>query len=674
MIAITSVLLTAAAAPVIWGLMPTYRGEARLMLDSPLVATLDTSDLGRPDPLNLSSETERLLSRATTERVIHDLHLSEREEFNPALRKVSAFEGLRKAMRGLFDDGKPEPVASDSIERIIPEYHMALSVRRDGLSNVIQIGFESRDPELAAAVPNALIGVYLEARKSTIRNRLNSAESWIHQRTGEQQARVDAARAAAASYRETAGSVSSDAQAERIRSIAELGERHAKIMEDRAELEATIAALKPADGALPQLGLAFPAGLGEMERDLFTQQRDLDQLLQTYGDNAEQVVDMRGRIRKARSDFDAAVKSYLKSQTGKLAAIDREAGSLRRALAVANQELSRSNLAEARLTELDRASDREQTALDKLEELHRKLVAQATFPGTEVEILSPASVPLVPQGRGRLPYMIGALLASISVAVTAAFVREMMDKTLRSADQLEDAGRIDRAGLIPRMNERARRRLLARSDPSEDGGPNEAIRAVVASIEQANGGRFPASLVVTSAHAGEGKSFLARSLAMELASTGHRVLLVDADRKAGTLGKSFDAGSGEGLNEFLAKQACLDQIVRHQTESGIDFIPRGRPVPHRPADFGRLAEIVEMGRAREQVVIFDSAAALGSMDTVRLAGICERTVLVVRWAKTGRRAVEAAFQRIRSSGRVFVTMNKVKPRQHSLYMFDDHLT
>ena len=44
---------------------------------------------GRNDPLNLTSETERLLSRSVAERVIHDLRLDERPEFNPALRKAS---------------------------------------------------------------------------------------------------------------------------------------------------------------------------------------------------------------------------------------------------------------------------------------------------------------------------------------------------------------------------------------------------------------------------------------------------------------------------------------------------------------------------------------------------------------------------------------------------------
>ena len=56
-------------------------------------------------------------------------------------------------LRGLVGSEKPSLPIRDSVEPIIQEYYKALSVWRDGQSNVIQIGFDASDPELAAAVP-----------------------------------------------------------------------------------------------------------------------------------------------------------------------------------------------------------------------------------------------------------------------------------------------------------------------------------------------------------------------------------------------------------------------------------------------------------------------------------------------------------------------------------------
>jgi glycosyltransferase involved in cell wall biosynthesis len=103
-----------------------------------------------------------------------------------------------------------------------------------------------------------------------------------------------------------------------------------------------------------------------------------------------------------------------------------------------------------------RIVDKEQAALRKLEEQRRGPAVQAMLPEAEVEVLSPATVPLAPQGRRRLFYLIGALLASISIAVTAAFGLEVLDKTVRSFDQLTGMASIVPAGFIPRLRRKDR--------------------------------------------------------------------------------------------------------------------------------------------------------------------------------------------------------------------------
>jgi Mrp family chromosome partitioning ATPase len=201
----------------------------------------------------------------------------------------------------------------------------------------------------------------------------------------------------------------------------------------------------------------------------------------------------------------------------------------------------------------------------------------------------------------------------------------------------------------------------------------EAIRTTILSLAQSNGGRFPNSVVVTSAHGGEGKSFVARSLAIELAATGQQVLLVDGDLRRGNLGSLFKPGSKQGLNEFLSGGASLGDIVHYHSRTGIAFIPRGDPGLDRRPDLAGMAEILEFARSNSLIAIFDSAPVLASTDTVQMTTLTERTVMVVQWAKTGRHAVEYALRSLKSvsSSNVLVAINKVRPGRHALYGFTD---
>lgn len=675
MIMALTTLFMVPAISAISGLKPSYHAESRLIIHRPLATTLSAEEAGRNDPLDLSSELERLLSRSTAERVIRDLRLEERPEFNPALREASLLDRVRAKLRGLVDKEKPSLPVRSSIEPIIPEYYKALRVWRDGQGDVIQIGFDASDPELAAAAPNRLIKIYLEERKNSIRARLDAAEVWLRQRIAEQQDRVKTARDTADRYQETMSVVSNDgAQDEQIKSMTDLNDQQAKIEQSRAEIEATIAALEAADDApLALQNISVPDSIGAMERDLRGQQQDLERFLETYGNNAEAVIELRAKILKSRLRLGVAVDRYLQSMRAKLTALDREGDAIRSALAAAHEQRSRSALARTELVRLQRIADREQTALDELEGQRRALAGQAMLPAAEVEVLSPAAVPLAPQGRGRLFYLVGALLASISIAVTAAFVVEMLDKTVRSFDQMAGMARVVPAGFIPRLGRKGRKNPSMLLGHNQDGMFDEAIRTVVISLKQSNGGKLPNSIVVTSAHSGEGKSLVARSLAIELTTSGSPVLLVDGDLRHGNLDSFFKSGLRYGLNEFLGGQVGIRDVIHRHLQSGVDFIPAGNANLHRRPHLSDMTKIIEMARASGRIVIFDSAPVLASTDTMHLTALAERTLMVVRWAKTSRRAVEFSVQHLQTSRNVEISIaiNNVKPKRHALYNFSD---
>ncbi|WP_175561740.1 GumC family protein [Kaistia soli] len=652
---------------------PVYHADTRLIIRNSLANTLDAREAGRTDTLELSSETERMLARSTSERMVRELKLADREEFNPALRKPSMIAEWRDALRNLMGTSEETPTSNADDNRVVEEYERALSVSRDPVSSVIQIGFTSRDPKLAAAVPNTLLNVYLDERGDNDRRRLEATQQWVTHRIAEQQQRVQEARAAVQSYRESRGAMSLDARAEQVKAAADLSAKAGDIAQSTKETLTTIAALQGPGREQALQEIVVPDAIAELQRQIAREQVDLDRLLKTFGNGADEVIAQKQKLEASRSALDLEISRYVQSERAKLASLNRESREVNEALRLAEDQLARSAMEQADLEELVRAAATEQTALDKLEQRRRSLSDQAMMPEADVELLSPATVPQFPQGRGRSFYLIGALLASLSIAVTVAFIREMLDQRVRSAQQLSRFSSLAPAGLLP-IAPRWFGKDRQSGTRMRPGGPfGEAVRSIIISLKQSNGGRLPASLIVSSALDGEGKTFVARALAAELVAAGQPVLLIDGDLLRGSLSTAFHLDHAEGLGDYLAGDADISAIIHHDASSGIDIVPRGKTRIRRGLYLADLSRLLKLAQSEARLVIIDSAPVLASTDTLYLAGQVERTVLVVQWARTRMRSVEFAADRLEgtSKGEIMVVMNRVNPSKHKLYGYKD---
>jgi uncharacterized protein involved in exopolysaccharide biosynthesis/Mrp family chromosome partitioning ATPase len=673
LILLVGFLLTAAALPSILSMEKVYFAHSRLLIQMPLTTSLAAPPTERLGELDLNTELQRVSARDIAVRVIHEFDLAEREEFNPELRREPLLGRARAAVRGWIVGEELEEPEGSLMDQVIAEFLARLSVQRSGQSEVVEIGFLSQDPELAAAVANALVRIYLEERDESLRQRVDAADRWLAGRIAEQRARVSKASLAIKEFRESTGLASRDAQTDAARTISTLTARHAEITTSRAELAATLAGFEAVRGKPEAAEAVDSETMAELQRELQVGTRELAMLLETYGDNFGGVVDARAQVDEIEAAIAGEVERHIQSLRTSAAALEREEQAVLAGLDTARATLRRVEALETEMRGLQRTAEREQKALEELEQQRRALQRQGELPVAEVEVLSPAAVPLYPEGRSRLIYLLAAMVAAGGVALTAAFVREMLDNGVRSPQQLEGIAGIVPAGMVPKLSIRGAPNLpdLVRLQPG--GMFADTIRGLVLSLERVGNGNLPGSLTVTSALPGEGKSLIAASIAVELAAAGRRVLLVDGDLRLGKVHGFFGGNAEPGLADFLCGVRGLDDVTCHDEDTGVDYIPRGslRLVPFHEQQ--NVARLIEHARKADQIVIFDSAPILATTETSVLAGLSERTVLVVRWGRTPRRTVELAVQKLLSATHeeIAVAINMVNPRRHALYGFKD---
>lgn len=176
----------------------------------------------------------------------------------------------------------------------------------------------------------------------------------------------------------------------------------------------------------------------------------------------------------------------------------------------------------------------------------------------------------------------------------------------------------------------------------------DAISALYANIRFAEQGNPIHSIVITSATAGEGKSFIALRLAKAMAQSGKKTLLVDANCHAPVLAGRLGLKAMTGIAGIVAGGADLPKTVSGTDIQNLSFLAGGSDVA-APADlFGTdaFADFVKRASAAYDYVIFDTPALDPYIDAAVLASEVDAAALVVRQHAVSRDEVAAACNQL----------------------------
>jgi len=287
-----------------------------------------------------------------------------------------------------------------------------------------------------------------------------------------------------------------------------------------------------------------------------------------------------------------------------------------------------------------------------------------------VTLVTAADLPAAPAGpHKRILLPLGAMLG-LALGIGAVLIRDHFDDRVRDRADLERCLDAPVLAAIPRM--RGRRVnpafVFCRAPLSRAAEAYRYLRSRVRPLltPTPDGG---AVVLVTGAQALEGRTCVAANLAAALAHAGNSVILVDADLRRPSLSKILGAGDRPGLTDLLAARATLEEVVVPTDVPGLRLVAGGM----RPVAVGGVADSLEAVqltrafagmRAAADVVVVDSAPVLAVSDPISLAHVSDLVVMVADVQRTGRGAVSAAVEEIRTSGQQ--TVVGVLNRVHSL--------
>jgi capsular exopolysaccharide synthesis family protein len=177
------------------------------------------------------------------------------------------------------------------------------------------------------------------------------------------------------------------------------------------------------------------------------------------------------------------------------------------------------------------------------------------------------------------------------------------------------------------------------------------------------------TLAISCANPQEGKTTVTCNLAISLAQSGKRVLVVDTDMRRPRVHHAFGLSGKRGLTSMIVGEAKLDDVVQETVVANLWILACG-PIPPNPAELlhrETFRALIEEARERYDLVIFDSPPLSAVADAAVLAPQLDGVLLVVRANRTTRDAIRSVLRQVRDVGARVVggVLNGLDPRAKS---------
>jgi non-specific protein-tyrosine kinase len=272
--------------------------------------------------------------------------------------------------------------------------------------------------------------------------------------------------------------------------------------------------------------------------------------------------------------------------------------------------------------------------------LQQQLAALDAFKAGPLPDMSVSADAVPPQGRTSPRTAVSlavAIVAGLILGILGAFALEAFDTTFRREEQLRSLFSLPVLAKIP-FERRARRGVVGPRPPeSLSPGGREAYRTLRAMLLASNPAR---SILVTSASPREGKTTTAINLAMSLAASGARTILIEADMRLPSVGEALGVQSRYGLSDVLTGRVTLDRALvsdPRYSENLRFLLARGHRDHDMSGDALFLPTVFALLRDAEGMarhVIIDSPPLVAVIDAFELAVQADGVILVARLGKT----------------------------------------
>jgi capsular exopolysaccharide synthesis family protein len=669
-----------------------YRAVVVLNVERDAARLFEVSEAGYSvwDPTFIPTQVRLIRSRELGERVVTRLDLLGNPEVAPP-------------RSGFFRFGKP--VSKGDLAGAAQRVQSRVTVTPIATTNLIELAYVGRNPKLTADIANALAETYIdwgvEAKFQVIGQASRFLATQIEQLKGD----VEQKEAQLRAYGLQKDIVSVDPKTNvTLQKLEMLNHDYASALSDRLTKEARVYELQYAANESIAAETSDPT-ISQLRADLEKGRRTYAEKLQLFKPEWPAMKQLKLQIDDTQKSLTAAVASAAAkvreaARRDHLTAQRREQ-SLRAALDSEKQQAMQLNSNAFEFNNLSNEADTKKALLETLQKRLTETELTSRLRGQRVATVRIVDRALVP-GSAFVPSypraLMNGFIAGLSFGILLAFVRDHLDRSLRTVEQVEQFLRLPALGVVPTVGgaqgsrrapygygyaegsrakkqgkdagetETAKIELVPHEHPRS--AVAEAYRAVRAALllSQAGGVR---SMVITSYLPGEGKTSTALNLAIVLAQLEKRVLLIDADLHKPRIHEVLRLPNRVGLVSLLVENVVPTSVIQTSPLPGVFVITAGpmSPNPSGLLSSSAMRRFLEFAAMNFDFVVLDSPPVESVADALILGSQTDGIVLCVESGSTPREDVLRLRNRIRQSNVniLGVCINKLREERLGYY-------
>ncbi|WP_252259371.1 GumC family protein [Erythrobacter aurantius] len=261
-----------------------------------------------------------------------------------------------------------------------------------------------------------------------------------------------------------------------------------------------------------------------------------------------------------------------------------------------------------------------------------------------VSIVDRAEVPRSPSSPNLLINLLASLIGGLAIAAGVVFALEQIDSSLRDPTAVRELG-LTLLGVIPKVEgDEVIDAVLDRKSAI-----SEAYVAAQTNLSLLTDRGLPDSFILTSTRPSEGKSSSAVALAISLARTGNRTILIDADIRSPSVGTYLGIANEKGLTNYLTGSSDLAALLA-QTEQENLTVMTGGPQPPNAAELfstRRFGELITELKRQFDIVVVDAPPMLGLADVPLISNSVDGIIYTIESNGVQMRGIRNSIERLR---------------------------
>jgi capsular exopolysaccharide synthesis family protein len=563
-----------------------------------------------------------------------------------------------------FGDEYPR---SRSISKRADRMMRRVRVDASNNSSVISIHAESKYPEIAALVANKFVEAYEEyirkKKETEVTESINALKAIID----EQRSSVNEASRALSQYKKKKGiyTLSREDEASLDKATLNLYLSELPVVEKevsdieipyyryKADYDKLCAMDSSEDEFLNLLPSEILQSKVKSEYDELRQR--LENLRQTRGERHPKVREAIDGLNLKKEAIAKEYEQFMSNLEREYILAVRKRDDYLQKIESFNQERETQDETAAELSDLQTRLETATRIYNALQEKSKELGALKGIEGGDfISLIDKAYVPNSPAKPNKLLNVFLGLIVGITGGLGMAFFQEHLDNTIKSQEDIEEFLEVPLLGTIPLMkrsnNSSVRKEMVVVSEPKSLAA--EAFKTVRTGLFFASRNSDLKTMLVTSGAPSEGKTIFAVNLALTIAQSGSKTLLIDADIRKPRVHRILQLNNQYGLTSYLSSAGGIIRTQKCAEDKNLYVITSG-PVKSNPTELlgsPRMKNLMEEARKKFDKIIIDTPPVMTVSDSLILTGISDGIIQVINFGKSNKRFQLKAKNKINSFG------------------------